>query len=339
LAGITRVGSSVSALSGASVGSIQIGPPAGVASGDVMLAVVAQRGGQIPMVQAAPTGWTLVQAADQSSLGVAIYNKVATGSEPASYTWTFGANGRSAGTIVAWRGVDTTEPISASAIQVNAASTTYSAPSITTTTAGSLLVAVYAAPHGSGSISAVNGMTMDFSIATGAGPNGLVLGASAATQTEAGPTGTKLSTGNSTLASMGALLALKAGPVVAGVDHYEVSLPSNSLSCLPSTITVTACATSTSPCTRADPAASGATATLAASGATLGTTTITFNASGVATTTLSYPTASNGATASVALSGESMVAANARKCCPDGTSCTTANSCSTSFSTAGFIVT
>ena len=82
----------------------------------------------------------------------------------------------------------------------------------------------------------------------------------------------------------------------------------------------------------------GQTATLTASAGTLGSTTVVFSASGVATTTLSYPAAANGAAVSVTLSGETAAAANARKCCPNGTSCAVANSCSTTFSTAGFIV-
>ena len=123
-----------------------------------------------------------------------------------------------------------------------------------------------------------------------------------------------------------------------GIDHYELSLPSASLSCLPSTVTITACANASSPCSSAYTYASGASASLATAGATLGSTSVTFNGSGVASTTLSYPAASNGATASVTLSGESLGALNARKCCPDGSSCVAANSCTTTFSTAGFIV-
>ena len=122
------------------------------------------------------------------------------------------------------------------------------------------------------------------------------------------------------------------------IDHYELSLPTASLACLPSTVTVTACNDTSSPCTNKSTTFSGYTATLATSAGTLGATSVTFNASGVATTTLSHPSASNGASASVTLSGEQSVAANARKCCPNGSSCAAANSCATAFSTAGFIV-
>jgi MSHA biogenesis protein MshQ len=125
-----------------------------------------------------------------------------------------------------------------------------------------------------------------------------------------------------------------------GPDHYELSIPGSSISCLASTVTVTACADSTTPCTTAyTTSMSGKTATLATSAGTLGATSVIFNASGVATTTLSYAAATNGATATVTLSGEQTAATNARKCCLSSpTSCSTSASCTGTFSTAGFIV-
>lgn len=125
---------------------------------------------------------------------------------------------------------------------------------------------------------------------------------------------------------------------VATPDHYELSLPTSSISCLPTTVTVTACSNATSPCTNPSTSLSGATATLSTTGATLGATTVTFNSKGVATTTLSHPAASQGTVVSVSLSGESTAASSPRQCCPDGVKCAVANSCSTSFSTAGFII-
>ncbi len=132
--------------------------------------------------------------------------------------------------------------------------------------------------------------------------------------------------------------AMPAACAGSGPDHYELSLPTPALVCTPSTVTVTACANSSSPCTSAYTSANGATASLATSAGTLGSGTVSFNASGVATTTLSYPAAGNGATATVTLSGESLSASNARRCCPNGSSCSAANSCTSTFNTAGFIV-
>lgn len=123
----------------------------------------------------------------------------------------------------------------------------------------------------------------------------------------------------------------------AAVDHYELSLPTNSINCLATTATVTACSDSSSPCTSPSLVVSGQTAKLTASGGTLGSTTVIFDALGVASTSLSYPTAADGTAVTVTLSDEQLAGQNPRKCCPNGTSCVVANSCSTTFNTAGFI--
>ena len=126
--------------------------------------------------------------------------------------------------------------------------------------------------------------------------------------------------------------------VAAVPDHYELSLPTSGITCLPTTATVTACADNSSPCTNRLTTVAGQTATLATSAGTLATTAVTFNALGVASTTLSYPAGSDGAVATVTLSGEQVAAINARKYCPDGGNCVVGNSTSTTFSTAGFVV-
>lgn len=121
------------------------------------------------------------------------------------------------------------------------------------------------------------------------------------------------------------------------VDHYELSLPTSSIACLATTATVTACTTSTTPCSSPATVVSGKVATLATNGGSLGSTTVTFNASGIATTTLSYPAAADGTVVAVTLSGEEVTAVSPRKCCPNGVSCAVGNSCSTTFNTTGFV--
>lgn len=130
------------------------------------------------------------------------------------------------------------------------------------------------------------------------------------------------------------------GPPAAtvSVDHYELHLPSTAVSCLPVTVTVKACADASSPCTSLASTVSGQTATLSAGAGTLAATTVSFDAGGTATTTWTHGGAANGSSASITLSGEQTAAANARQCCPNGSACSAANSCSTSFSTAGFVI-
>ncbi|MHB1244917.1 MAG: DUF6701 domain-containing protein [Sulfuriferula sp.] len=122
-----------------------------------------------------------------------------------------------------------------------------------------------------------------------------------------------------------------------GPDHYELSLPTSSLSCLPTTATVTACADNSSPCTNPALSANGSTITLASSAGTLAANTLAFGANGVASTTLSYPSAPDNTAVSVSLTAAQTPAANSSKCCPDGINCAVSSSCSTTFNTAGFI--
>lgn len=126
-------------------------------------------------------------------------------------------------------------------------------------------------------------------------------------------------------------------PCASTVDHYELSLPTASQACLPTTVTVTACADSTTPCTNRQTAIGGQTATLSTSAGTLSATTVTFDAQGLANAALSYPAATDGANVVVTLEGQSQPAGSVSKCCPDGVNCVNAASCSTTFQTAGFI--
>lgn len=121
-------------------------------------------------------------------------------------------------------------------------------------------------------------------------------------------------------------------------DHYELAVASSGVTCLPLTVTVKACANASSPCTSTLASVSGRTATLSASAGTLSASTVTFDANGTATTTWSHPGAADGSSASLTLGGEQAAAANPRQCCPNGSSCSVANSCSTTFNTAGFVV-
>jgi len=225
---ITFVSAAAPAPSSSTVSSITLPQPAGLASGDVMLAMLAERGANNPMVSSAPAGWTLVLSKDNgSSLIIAIYSKVASGSEPASYTWSLGQADRAAGAIVTYRGVDNTTPVDASGAQVNGASTSLTAPSITTSVANTMLVGFYGVINGNGSISAPGGMTGSFNVGTGAGPNGLDIESAYAIQAASGATGTRVATSSSSLANIGILVALRpasgGSPTPGGFNAFETS--------------------------------------------------------------------------------------------------------------------
>lgn len=98
--------------------STTITKPAGTASGDVLLAVVAN-GGAATAPSTVPSGWTLVASASISTtFWAGVYSLIAGGSEPANYTWS-GFADSCAGSMIAISGADTSTPVAASRAQAN----------------------------------------------------------------------------------------------------------------------------------------------------------------------------------------------------------------------------
>jgi putative cell wall-binding protein len=84
--------------------------------GDLLLCQVNFRGGSTGTIPVTFTGWTLLDRTNSTNAdGQAVYYRVADGTEPANYTWTYtdSANrSRAAGNILRYRGVDTaTAPV------------------------------------------------------------------------------------------------------------------------------------------------------------------------------------------------------------------------------------
>ena len=224
------------------------------------------------------------------------------------------------------------------------ASTSVTVTGVTTTIADTLVVQAVA--HSADSTAAY------FSAQANANLTGITVRTDAGTNTGNGggfsvwdgAKATAGATGNTTAtvtSSINAFLTIALKPGVAVPDHYELSLPTTSVACLASTVTVTACSNATNPCAAAMTTLAGQTATLAVgtAGCSLGATSVNFNAFGIATTTLNCSGAANDATVTVTLSGESTPTspvAGSRMCCLGGT-CSVSDSCSISNKTAGFI--
>ena len=221
--------------------TITILRPAGMAVNDLMIAVLAQRGQNANPV-ASSAGWTRINGANNGgTLGIDVYWKLASAAEPASYTWVMTRNARISGAISVFRGVDTASPVVTSGAQVNAvASTTYTAPSISTgIVTNTMLVAIYARTNAAGAIRAATGMTLINSRSSGGGAAGLVAGSSRALQAAAGATGTKLSTANTSSASLGMLVALR--PAAASVGSFVINTGgATGNTCAPKNISITA---------------------------------------------------------------------------------------------------
>ena len=185
--------------------------PAGVVSGDVLLAGISVRGK--PTITA-PSGWSLaVSNENGTAIKQAVYVHVATASEPGNVTWTFSKAGSAAGGIVAYMGVDAATPVDAAAGQSNGTSATITAPSVTTTVADDMLVGFFGTSRTSdiapaASLSERYDMTVStalkYKISTEAADE---------SRPSAGPTGTRTATANGASQNVGQLVALKpAGP-------------------------------------------------------------------------------------------------------------------------------
>ena len=178
--------------------SLTINKPAGTIEGDVMVASIAVTPDTVGITP--PSGWTTVQDTVQNQDAgshLITYYKIATGSEPADYSWSFAADhSGSVGGIATFSGVDTANPIVSSASQTENGNTatTHTAPSITAG-ADDMLVTVHEY-QSSGTWTPPAGMTeaVDKFSEAATGASGVSLEMNYLLLGSAGATGTKAAT-------------------------------------------------------------------------------------------------------------------------------------------------
>ena len=222
------VGADTIAFRSASSGSntiadqIVLDRPAGVQTGDVMIAAVyLHTHDRTGTLIDPPAGWQQVRIdTDFTHVVQGVFWREATGSEPPSYTFANGTADLSrqvTGGIVAYSGVDTTTPIDVhGGLAEPSVSFSFDAPSVTSTVAGATLVTLFG-EHDPGSLSTPAGMTQRFAVSVGTGELSQaslfadqVLGAP-------GATGTRTSTGTGNGTGVGQSVVLDpAGGVEAG---------------------------------------------------------------------------------------------------------------------------
>lgn len=128
--------------------TLSIAKPAGVASGDLLLAQIAVRGGTSVAITA-PAGFTTLDStANSTQVRQGIYHKIASSSEPASYTFSFSANQQAAGAIGAFTGVSPSSPINAWSSSTSASTPTLTASSVTPSLEGAMAVAAFGVDPG-----------------------------------------------------------------------------------------------------------------------------------------------------------------------------------------------
>jgi MSHA biogenesis protein MshQ len=202
-----RASASASASSGS---SLAVAVPTGTAANDVMIASVTFRpcnsssGNACTKTIGAPTGWTLVDSIDQRTGGgtggyglrLYVYRRVATATEPANYTWTFGGSpslSGAVGAILTFSGVDTTNPIVSSSTRATSAGQNHAAAGISPQSEPEVMLVSTHATLSSGRWTPPPGMTERVDRASLSVPNDL--GVSLEMNTEAyinrGNTGTR----------------------------------------------------------------------------------------------------------------------------------------------------
>ena len=173
--------------------SLAVARPAGLTAGDVLVATVAVRNsGTI----SAPSGWAQVGSLSTNAgttLRQVTFSKVATSADATatSFTFTFGTNGRGAGGIVAYTGVDGAAPVGASAAATGSG-TSATAPSVTAPYIRSRLH-VGVSWASTGAITPAAGMTERYENAStnGTASNNAAVEAADVTQAAAGATGAR----------------------------------------------------------------------------------------------------------------------------------------------------
>ncbi len=189
--------------------SLQVNAAPNVAAGDVLLASLSLRG--TPEITA-PLGWQLVRMdPNGTSVRQAIYLHVATDNEPASYNFTFSRSAATTAIMMAFGGVDTTNPVDVSSGQANAKSTLVTAPSVTTTTANDMLVGVFgianqstfAPPSGMTEIDDLSATTATYKVSSEAAQQSLG---------SAGATGIRTAVAQYGTLNIGQLVALRPAP-------------------------------------------------------------------------------------------------------------------------------
>ncbi len=185
----------------------------GTDAGDVMVAQVTVRGGTATSV-ATPAGWSAITPRYSTASHVSswLFYRVATASEPGSYTWSFNSSQQASGVLIAYSGVNTSSPIRSYSGQVNASTTAITAPSITASS-GDMLLYFASTTNRVGTSTTNTTVTAPSGMTEGAEVNALVSSGTVSEVadqrlTTAGSTGSRTGNANQPWNNVGQLVAL-----------------------------------------------------------------------------------------------------------------------------------
>ncbi len=233
---------------------LSINVPTGTVSGDVMIASIAVTRGTVTITT--PAGWTLIRAIQNTSSTtsrLAVFRRVVTASELASYTWSLSASHSGVvGGIVSFSGVDNTNPVDKENGNTTASSTTHATPSITPVSANVMLVGTFSYAS-AGTWTPPTGMTEAVDVASQTTNNsaGEAMEMTYQTQAAIAAAGAKSAVATATK-DRGAteIVALKASTstsVGVSIDHIQIEHDGTGVTCSPESLVIKACIDS--PCT------------------------------------------------------------------------------------------
>ena len=186
--------------------SFSVPGPAGAVSGDLLVTVLDVRG---PAAVTAPAGWVLARQ-DVAGSGVrqVTYYRIAGGSEPASYLWRLSAGRGASAVSAAYGGVDPTNPILVGSGLASVNTTSITAPSVTTSVPGALLVGGFGIVNTS-ALSTPSGMVRHGYVGMNLTPNKVATLLADQVVAVPGATGDRVSTAGAAAANVGQLIAFR----------------------------------------------------------------------------------------------------------------------------------
>jgi len=207
--------------------SISINAPTGVVPGDVLVATVAKSGAE---VLTTPAGWTKVDSVlDNSTMYLGLYWRVAASGDPASFSWTWagGTSRYGAGGISAYMNVDNDNPVDGHAPAGVSNTTSFPAPTVTTTFANDMIVTAHAVNANNSNWTPPAGMTERLDLVAGSG-SFVSIEQNDVVQAVPGATGAKTATSSVSGGGGGITLALKPGRTL-GTGTVDVTSPTGAV--------------------------------------------------------------------------------------------------------------
>jgi hypothetical protein len=205
--------------------TVTVNKPTGTVEGDLLIAFIAKDDDDA--ITGVPTGWTLIvgQAA-QYQARFNCYYKIATASEPDSYTWR-GDREQYVGVILRYTGHDPTNPINAYAsASSSTANNSPVAPSVTTTVDGCLIIQAFGADDDDTPYTVPSPLTQRWNEISNTGNGTCGTAGGEWVQTSAGNTGTATFTMNAP--EEWAAITIAIAPAVAyrmDVQHNITGIP------------------------------------------------------------------------------------------------------------------